>query len=166
MAMAVVSNAWAYQARSSGGEARLFLSATACPEGWFTNAPPPMALVPAGQVAVHDNHETTESIWLAPRTALQQYWSGQIALAPPQIMSLAHLARHASVDSVMTQARARLPPMIQPEPFDLEEGRVICYPGDVRHSVRELAMPGPTRLYFHAQNKRFEPVDGFDSLFD
>lgn len=125
-----------------------------------------VSAVPAGQVAVHDNHETTESIWLAPRTALQQYWSGQIALAPPQIMSLAHLARHASVDSVMAQARARLPPMIQPEPFDLEEGRVICYPGDVRHSVRELAMPGPTRLYFHAQNKRFEPVDGFDSLFD
>ena len=71
-----------------------------------------------------------------------------------------------SVDSVMTQARSRLPPVILPEPFDLEEGRVICYPGDVRHSVRALAMPGPTRLYFHARHKRFEPVNGFDSLFD
>jgi len=125
-----------------------------------------VSAVPAGQVAVHDNHETTESVWLEPRTALQQYWAGQIALAPPQIMSLAHLSRHASVDSVMMQARGRLPPLIQPEPFDMEEGRVICYPGDVRHSVRELAMPGPTRLYYHAGNKRFEPVDGFDSLFD
>ncbi|MEO6322445.1 MAG: NUDIX hydrolase [Polaromonas sp.] len=125
-----------------------------------------VSAVPAGQVAVHDNHETTESVWLSPRTALQQYWAGQIALAPPQIMSLAHLSRHASVDSVMTQARGRMPPVIQPEPFDLEGGRVICYPGDVRHSVREPAMPGPTRLYYHARNKRFEPVDGFDSLFD
>ena len=125
-----------------------------------------VSAVPAGQVAVHDNHETTESIWLSPRTALQQYWAGQITLAPPQIMSLAHLARHASVDSVMAQARSRLPPVILPEPFDLEEGRVICYPGDVRHSVRALAMPGPTRLYFHARHKRFEPVNGFDSLFD
>ena len=125
-----------------------------------------VSAVPAGQVAVHDNHETTESIWLEPRTALQQYWAGQIALAPPQIMSLAHLARHASVDSVMRQARSRLPPLIQPEPFDLEGSRVICYPGDARHSVSEPAMPGPTRLYYHARNKRFEPVDGFDSLFD
>ncbi|WP_426146759.1 NUDIX hydrolase [Polaromonas sp. DSR2-3-2] len=123
-----------------------------------------VSAVPAGQVAVHDNHETTDSIWLSPRMALQQYWDGQIALAPPQIMSLAHLSRHASVDSVLTQARSRLPPLIQPEPFDLEGGRVICYPGDVRHPVRELAMPGPTRLYY--RNQRFEPGDGFDSLFD
>jgi len=123
-----------------------------------------VSAVPAGQVAVHDNHETTESVWLSPRTALQQYWADQIELAPPQIMSLAHLSRHASVDSVMTAARGRLPPVIQPEPFDLEGGRVICYPGDARHSVREPVMPGPTRLYF--RNKRFEPRDGFDSLFD
>ena len=122
-----------------------------------------VAAVPAGQVAVHDNHETTESVWLSPRTALQQYWTGQIALAPPQIMSLVHLSRHASVDSVMTQARSRMPPVIQPEPFDLEGGRVICYPGDARHSVNKPAMPGPTRLYY--RNKRFEPGDGFESLF-
>lgn len=123
-----------------------------------------VSAVPAGQVAVHDNHETTESIWLSPRTALQQYWDGHIALAPPQIMSLAHLSRHASVDSVMAQARGRMPPVIEPEPFDLEGGRVICYPGDERHSIREAAMPGPTRLYY--RNKRFEPGEGFDSLFD
>lgn len=123
-----------------------------------------VSAVPAGQVAIHDNHETTDSIWLSPRTALQQYWDGQIALAPPQIMSLVQLSRHASVASVLTAARSRLPPVIQPEPFDLEGGRVICYPGDVRHSVRERAMPGPTRLYY--RNKRFEPGGGFDQLFD
>ena len=122
-----------------------------------------VSAMPAGQVAVHDDHETTASVWLSPRAALRQYWSGQIALAPPQIMSLAHLSRHASVDSVMTQARGRMPPVIQPEPFDLEGGRVICYPGDARHPVSAPAMPGPTRLYY--RNKRFEPVGGFDELF-
>ena len=124
-----------------------------------------VAAVPAGQVARHDDHETTESSWLSPRTALQQYWAGQIQLAPPQIMSLAHLSRYTRVDSVLAAARSRLPPVIRPEPFEHEGGRVICYPGDARHSVREPAMPGPTRLYYHYRNKRFEPVDGFDSLF-
>lgn len=124
-----------------------------------------VSAVPAGQIAVHDNHETTESVWLNPRTALQQYWAGQISLAPPQIMSLAHLARHATVESVMSQARGRLPPLIQPEPFDDEGSRVICYPGDVRHSVRDVAMPGPTRLYYNPASKRFEPDGGFDRLF-
>jgi 8-oxo-dGTP pyrophosphatase MutT (NUDIX family) len=122
-----------------------------------------VSALPAGQVAIHDNHETTESVWLNPRTALEQYWSGQIDLAPPQIMSLAHLSRHADVRSVLAAAGARRPPVIQPEPFDLEGSRVICYPGDARHSVREQALPGPTRLCY--RNRRFEPVGGFDALF-
>lgn len=119
--------------------------------------------VPAQQTARHDDFETTESVWLAPRMALQQYWDGQIALAPPQIMSLAHLARHATVAGVLAEARQRRPPVILPEPFDQEGMRVICCPGDERHPVRERALPGPTRLHF--RNKRFEPQGGFDGLF-
>ena len=122
-----------------------------------------VAAVPSGQVASHDNFETTESIWLGPRQALQQYWAGEIELAPPQIMSLAHLSRHADVASVLDAARGRRPPVIQPEPFDDEGRRVICYPGDARHSVREQALPGPTRLSY--RNKRFEPDAGFEALF-
>lgn len=122
-----------------------------------------VAAVPGGQVASHDNFETTESIWLSPRHALQQYWDRQIELAPPQIMSLAHLSRHAGVESVLAEARGRRPPVIQPEPFDHEGSRVICYPGDARHSVREQALPGPTRLSY--RNRRFEPDAGFEALF-
>ncbi len=122
-----------------------------------------VASVPNGQQASHDNHEATESVWLAPRVALQQYWDRAIELAPPQIMSLAHLAHHDSVDSVLAQARARLPPVIQPEPFDIDGTRVLCYPGDQQHPVPERALPGPTRLHF--RNRRFEPHDGFESFF-
>jgi hypothetical protein len=119
--------------------------------------------LPEGQQAMHDNHEATESVWLTPRAALRQYWDHEIQLAPPQIMSLASLSRHASVASVLAHARSRRPPVIQPEPFELDGARVVCYPGDERHPVRLGAMPGPTRL--HYRNKRFEPVDGFEGLF-
>ena len=122
-----------------------------------------VAACPTDQLASHDNHEATESIWLTPRAALEQYRRGQIELAPPQIMSLAHLSRLADVQAVMTQAKSRLPAVIQPEPFDDDGTRVICYPGDSRHSVQARAMPGPTRLRY--VNKRFEPADGFDALF-
>jgi 8-oxo-dGTP pyrophosphatase MutT (NUDIX family) len=122
-----------------------------------------VAQVPADQTALHDNHEATESAWLAPRSALTQYWQGEIELAPPQIMSLAHLARHPTVASVLTEARARKPPVIEPQAHQQDGVRVLCYPGDVMHTVRERALPGPTRLLH--QNKRFEPVQGFDALF-
>lgn len=122
-----------------------------------------VAALPSAQVARHDDVETTESAWLSPRLALQQYWARDIELAPPQILTLAHLSRFAYVASVLQAARQSPPPLIQPEPFDEQGERVICYPGDARHSVATVAMPGPTRLRF--RNKRFEPEAGFDALF-
>lgn len=122
-----------------------------------------IASVPNNQTAVHDNYEATESVWLAPRVALEEYWSGGIALAPPQIMSLAHLSHHRTVASALSEARSKPPAVIEPEPFDFEGLRTITYPGDAQHSIRERALPGPTRLYY--RNKRFEPFDGFEALF-
>ncbi len=122
-----------------------------------------VAGVPLHQTAHHANYESTQSVWLQPRTALEQYWNKDIELAPPQIMSLVHLARHNSVASVLDQARNVKPPLVQPEPFDRDGLRVLTYPGDVDHSVRQRALPGPTRLCY--RNKRFEPMDGFEALF-
>ena len=122
-----------------------------------------VAAVPADQVAAHDNHEATESAWLKPRAALEQHRDGLIELAPPQIMTLAHLSRFGSVQHAMADARGRMPPVIQPEPYDHDGTRMICYPGDERHSVNARAMPGPTRLRY--KGKLFEPVEGFESLF-
>ncbi len=122
-----------------------------------------VAALPAHQIASHDNVETTESVWLAPRLALQQYWEGQIEMAPPQIMTLAHLSRFADVAGVLHSARQTLPKRVAPEPFDDGGERVICYPGDPRHSLSTPAMPGPTRLRW--RNQRFEPEQGFDALF-
>lgn len=122
-----------------------------------------VAQAPEGQTALHDNEETTESVWVAPRAALEQYREGRIDLAPPQIMSLAHLARHARVRDVLDAARRQRPPTILPEAYEQDGARTICYPGDPLHSVRERAMPGPTRL--RQQAKRFLPEDGFEALF-
>jgi len=121
-----------------------------------------VATVPEGQEARHDDHEATESLWLAPRAALRQYWDGQIEMAPPQIMSLTHLARHRSVASVRAAAAARTPPCIRPEPRDVDGVRVLCYPGDPWHSEQVQALPGPTRLSW--RNKRFEPDLGLAIL--
>lgn len=120
--------------------------------------------VPDDQLAEHDNHEATEVLWIHPRDALLRYWNREIELAPPQIMSLAHLCRHANAQSVLTEAHHRQPPVIEPEPYDQDGVRTICYPGDPRHSVRQAAFPGPSRLMF--KNKRFEPEMGLSALLD
>jgi hypothetical protein len=83
-------------------------------------------------------------------------------MAPPQIMSLNHLARHRSVASVLAAAAGRRPPCIRPEPRDVDGVRVLCYPGDPWHSEREQVLPGPTRLSW--RNRRFEPDAGLAIL--
>ena len=123
-----------------------------------------VAALPGGQSAAHDNVETTESVWLRPRAALQEYGEGTIALAPPQIMTLAHLARFSSVAEVLQAARSAAPALVFPEAFDEDGVRVLCYPGDARHSISQRAMPGPTRLVYRQQ--RFEPEGGLGALFD
>ncbi len=122
-----------------------------------------LAAVPTGQEALHDNIEATESEWLSPRQALHDYWQGRIELAPPQIMSLVHLARYADVAHALRDAASRPPPTIEPEPFDDENGRTICYPGHPRHSLNQPAVPGPSCLRY--VKGRFEPLAGFDAFF-
>ncbi|HMN94804.1 MAG TPA: NUDIX hydrolase [Hydrogenophaga sp.] len=121
-----------------------------------------VALAPPEQDIVACARETTEVVWMTPRTALERYWAGDIDLAPPQIMSLSHLTRLGGADAVLDHARTRPPALIAPEPFDEDGVRVICYPGDPAHSQREAAWPGPTRLRF--RNRRFEPEGGLDEL--
>lgn len=122
-----------------------------------------LAAMPGTQTARHDDHEATESLWLRPRTALEQYWAREINLAPAQIMSLAVLSRYRSVSDALAAARGGRPPAIQPQPFRHEDARAIAFPGDARHPVRERALAGPSFLIY--RNERFEPHEGFEALF-
>ena len=123
-----------------------------------------LAALPPGQEPVHDAVEAIESQWFTPREALESFWAGHLSLAPPQIMTLVSLVMHQSVHDALLYAQNRKPPRILPEPFDHEGVRIICYPGDVRHSVAERAFPGPTRLRF--VQGRFEPDGGLRALIE
>jgi len=121
-----------------------------------------VAVLPEGQHPVHDNIEAIDSVWLSPREALDRYWARDLSLAPPQIMTLVSLLSHRCTTDVLTYAKQQTPPLIFPESFDDEGVRVLCYPGDPRHSVSQRAMRGPTRLRFMAG--RFEPIGGFEEF--
>ena len=125
-----------------------------------------LAAVPPLQEAKHDDFEATEVRWLTPRAALQQYRAHEIDLAPPQIASLLHLLQYRDVAQAMQDARGRTPPLVQPEPLEEGDIRVLCYPGDTRHPVRERALPAPVPTRLIWRDKRFEPPQGFGAYLD
>lgn len=123
-----------------------------------------VAALPEGQVAGFDDHEAVAGEWLNPREALRRYRDDRIVLGPPQIMSLVQLAQYRSTLEVLDAARGRTPMLIEPEPFEIDGMRVVAYPGDERHPLRDRVMVGPTRL-IHRGN-RFEPLEGIDALLE
>jgi 8-oxo-dGTP pyrophosphatase MutT (NUDIX family) len=123
-----------------------------------------VATVPADQTALHDSVETTDSVWLRPDQALQRYADHAMDLAPPQLMTLAHLARFDSLQSIGLHASRTTPPTVFPQALDQDGVRVICYPGDPGHSLATRVMPGPTRLVF--RERRFQPEGGLQAWFE
>jgi 8-oxo-dGTP pyrophosphatase MutT (NUDIX family) len=112
-----------------------------------------VALAPPGQLTRHCEREATEAVWLTPQLALERAWSGGIDLAPPQIMSLSHLAMLGTVPAVLAWARNNAPALIEPNPLDIEGERVICYPGDAEHSLSQMAWPGATTRLTYRQGR-------------
>lgn len=121
-----------------------------------------LAVAPHDQQVEHCTVEATEAVWMSPRTSLERYWAGDIDLAPPQIMSLHQLAGLQDVAQAQAVARGRPPVLIEPEPFDENGARVICYPGDPAHTLSARVWAGPTRLTH--RNQRFEPEGGLAAL--
>lgn len=122
-----------------------------------------VARMPVGQTAEVADRESTIGHWLGAREALEMYWRRDIELAPPQIVTLAHLSRYASADAAFDAACATRPRLIHPVAIELDAARVFCYPGDVAHGDRVRAFPGVSRLIM--REGRFEPVDGFEAFF-
>lgn len=123
-----------------------------------------VAMAPPHQRASHDQHEITETLWLRPEQAIRRYWEGQMMLANVQLLTLMELARIPTARRALELADERKPLIIQPEPHDVDGQRVVCYPGDPGHPVRQAAWRGPTRMTY--RNGRFEPDGGLQALLE
>jgi 8-oxo-dGTP pyrophosphatase MutT (NUDIX family) len=89
-----------------------------------------VARVPPGQSPIHDDLESTESLWMTPARAIAAARAGAIALPPPTWATLRELERFRTVADVVAWARHRV--IRRREPRVLYEGGVrrIVLPGD------------------------------------
>lgn len=94
---------------------------------------------PVDQEPLHDDHETVDSLWVRPREALERVQSRELLMLPPTVASLAFLASHRSVESVLRAAGTiDSPPPILPK-IKFENGRMtaVLMPGDAGYDDYE-----------------------------
>ena len=86
-----------------------------------------LARAPQAQEPLHDDGETTDSLWVRPAAALERFRAGDLAMIVPTIANLEFLAPHATADDAL-QAAERIvtsPPPILPKLKVDADGRVV-----------------------------------------
>ena len=66
-----------------------------------------LAAAPPEQIGMHDGKESTDSIWLSPREALDGGASGRFTLPFPTTRNLIKLGKQPSVTAALADARAQ-----------------------------------------------------------
>jgi len=115
-----------------------------------------IARAPDGQTPVHDEGETSHSEWLAPLAAIEQCRSGMISLPPPTWTTLSMLSRFGSIEEVLTWARTKPIPRVQPRFERRGDQTLLFYPGDPMYPPVDGFDAAETR--FVLENRRWRPI--------
>jgi 8-oxo-dGTP pyrophosphatase MutT (NUDIX family) len=106
---------------------------------WITPEPAPkrydtrffVTALPPGQVPVHDDHETTDTVWIRPTEALERGRAGEFDIIFPTIKNLEAIARFTTSTELLAAAAAvERVPTVLPRVVADERGFRILLPGD------------------------------------
>jgi 8-oxo-dGTP pyrophosphatase MutT (NUDIX family) len=102
-----------------------------------------VARAPAGAVTIDDG-EIHESMWVAPAEALTRRDAGEVELAPPTWISLDRLAKSATVDEALAEARAaEVEAFVTAIAKDGDGELVAMWHGDAGYESGDATAPGP-----------------------
>jgi 8-oxo-dGTP pyrophosphatase MutT (NUDIX family) len=97
---------------------------------------------PPDHVALHDGHESVDSVWIAPDAALEGAGDGTYTVIFPTLRNIELLARAHTVGEAMTLAAARQVVTVQPWTEKRDDGSYVCIPADAGYEVTEERIPG------------------------
>ncbi|MEQ8857584.1 MAG: hypothetical protein RIC56_02955 [Pseudomonadales bacterium] len=103
-----------------------------------------LAAAPADHLAVHDGHESVDSVWIRPAEVLEQAARGERTVIFPTLRNVEKLAPFATVAEAMAAAAAA--PVVRVEPWTerRDDGTYLCIPAEAGYAVSEERMPDRT----------------------
>ena len=113
-----------------------------------------LARMPEGQVARHDDSETTALAWLTPQDAIARGQQREILLPPPTWTTLRQLSGLGSIDEAFTWARTRPIVCVQPGFIRDETITMLTLPGDpLFPTIPGWEVPEETRFVLEEGNR-------------
>ena len=89
-----------------------------------------LARMPEGQVAKHDEGETTALDWLSPSEAIARFQRRELLLPPPTWTTIRQLAPRTSIEDVFAWAKTRAIVRVMPGFFKNGDEVTLTLPGD------------------------------------
>ena len=89
-----------------------------------------LAAAPADHLAVHDGHESVDSIWISPEDALAGNADGRYTIIFPTRVNVELLGESHSVTEAMQAAANRRIVSVLPWTEQRDDGRYVCIPED------------------------------------
>ena len=117
-----------------------------------------LARMPEGQIARHDESETTALEWLSPAAAIARFERRELLLPPPTWTTIRQLAHRSSIDDVIEWSRQRKIVRIMPGFRKSDAEFILMLPGDpLMPSIDGWEVPEETRFVLQ-EGARWQPL--------
>jgi len=100
-----------------------------------------LAVAPSDHLAVHDGHESVDSVWIRPADALAQARTGQRTIIFPTLRNIEKLGNYATVAEAIAGTRESQVVKVLPWTERRDDGTFLCIPLEAGYAVSEERMP-------------------------
>lgn len=100
-----------------------------------------LAAAPSDHLAIHDGHESVDSVWISPADAVAGGEDGTYTVIFPTVRNLELLGQSTDVDGAMAMAADRTIVTVLPWMEQRDDGTYLCIPPEAGYGVSEERMP-------------------------
>lgn len=99
-----------------------------------------LAAAPADHLAIHDGHESVDSVWIEPAVALLDGEEKRRTVIFPTRLNIEKLGRSGTVGEALSAAREAAVVTVEPEVREIDGVSKLCIPAEAGYSVTEESM--------------------------
>ncbi|MEQ9519477.1 MAG: NUDIX domain-containing protein [Parvibaculum sp.] len=94
-----------------------------------------VAVAPSDHLALHDGHESVDSVWIRPSVALADAEAKRRTVIFPTRMNIEKLGRAVDTKEALTRARESAVVTVLPEMRDVDGVKMLCIPAEADYCV-------------------------------